>query len=90
MVSTEPATAPRNSRDSARKSELSCKDPSGDVEGGTALAVKVEYHDIYDGEDSAVDPVYYAKARVLNAAIQEIGMGKYQVSTTTSSPGRVN
>lgn len=26
-----------------------------------------------------VDPVYQAKARILNEAIQEIGMGKYQV-----------
>ena len=33
--------------------------------------------DIY--EDGSVDPVYQAKARILNAAIQEIGMGKYQV-----------
>lgn len=31
-------------------------------------------------EDGTVDPVYQAKARVLNASIQEIGMGKYQVS----------
>ena len=31
-------------------------------------------------EEGSVDPVYQAKARVLNAAIQEIGMGKYQVS----------
>ena len=30
--------------------------------------------------DEAVDPVYQAKAHVLNRAIQEIGMGKYQVS----------
>ena len=30
-------------------------------------------------EDGSVDPVYQAKAHVLNAAIQEIGMGKYQV-----------
>ncbi|KAI0632770.1 MFS general substrate transporter [Trametes polyzona] len=29
-------------------------------------------------EDGTVDPIYQAKARVLNAAIQEIGMGKYQ------------
>ncbi|KAL7278526.1 hypothetical protein ACG7TL_007525 [Trametes sanguinea] len=29
-------------------------------------------------EDGTVDPVYQAKARVLNAAIQDIGMGKYQ------------
>ena len=30
-------------------------------------------------EDGAVDPVYRAKAHVLNAAIAEIGMGRYQV-----------
>lgn len=29
-------------------------------------------------EDSSLDPVYAAKARVLNKAIQEIGMGRYQ------------
>lgn len=27
----------------------------------------------------SVDPVYQAKAELLNAAIQEMGMGKYQV-----------
>jgi hypothetical protein len=30
-------------------------------------------------DDESVDPVYHAKARVLNQALQEIGMGKYQV-----------
>ncbi|KAF8872121.1 MFS general substrate transporter [Mucidula mucida] len=30
-------------------------------------------------EDGSVDPVYQAKARVLNNAIQEIGMGRYQI-----------
>jgi hypothetical protein len=30
--------------------------------------------------DETVDPVYQAKSHVLNQAIQEIGMGKYQVS----------
>ncbi|KAI0729163.1 MFS general substrate transporter [Fomitopsis betulina] len=29
-------------------------------------------------EDGAVDAVYQAKARVLNAAVREVGMGKYQ------------
>ena len=53
------------------------KDPSGDVEDATM--VHIEDHDIFDGEDAAIDPVYQAKARVLNAAFQEIGMGKYQV-----------
>ena len=33
--------------------------------------------DIYD--DDTVDPVYRAKAHILNEAIQEIGMGRYQV-----------
>ena len=37
--------------------------------------------DLYDG---SLDPVYQAKARVLNAAIQEIGMGKYQVCVPVS------
>ena len=30
--------------------------------------------------DETVDPIYQAKAHVLNQAIQKIGMGKYQVS----------
>lgn len=39
--------------------------------------------DVQTGDDSALpsgtfDPVYEAKARVLNRAIQEIGMGRYQ------------
>jgi hypothetical protein len=29
-------------------------------------------------EEGALDPVYEAKARVLNKAVQDIGMGKYQ------------
>ena len=33
--------------------------------------------DLY--EDGTVDPVYEAKAKLLNGAIQEIGMGRYQV-----------
>jgi hypothetical protein len=33
--------------------------------------------DLY--EDASIDPAYQAKARMLNRAIQEIGMGKYQV-----------
>lgn len=33
--------------------------------------------DIYDGE--AVDPVYQAKSHAISCAIQQIGMGRYQV-----------
>jgi hypothetical protein len=29
-------------------------------------------------EEGSLDPVYEAKAKVLNKAIQDIGMGKYQ------------
>jgi hypothetical protein len=29
-------------------------------------------------EEGALDPVYAAKARILNKAIQDIGMGRYQ------------
>ena len=53
----------------------SFKDPSQDLE----KTVYVDMHDIFDGEENAVDPVYQAKARILNAAFQEIGMGRYQV-----------
>ncbi|KAK7681656.1 MFS sugar transporter [Cerrena zonata] len=34
--------------------------------------------DVFDEHDSGVDPVYHAKAKILNEALQEIGMGKYQ------------
>ena len=40
--------------------------------------IPVETHDIFE-DDSGVDPVYQAKARILNDAFQEIGMGRYQV-----------
>jgi hypothetical protein len=47
-----------------------------DVEGGGILA---ETHDVFNERESGIDPVYQAKARILNDAFQEIGMGKYQV-----------
>ncbi|CCL98516.1 uncharacterized protein FIBRA_00515 [Fibroporia radiculosa] len=37
-----------------------------------------ETQDVYDEKESGVDPIYQAKARILNDAFQEIGMGKYQ------------
>ena len=30
-------------------------------------------------DDASVDPVYHAKSRMVNQALEEIGMGKYQV-----------
>ncbi|GJE87464.1 MFS sugar transporter [Phanerochaete sordida] len=43
-------------------------------DGAPALA---ETRDVY-GAEAGVDPVYQAKARILNDALQEIGMGRYQ------------
>ena len=39
--------------------------------------------DLYD--DDSVDPVYRAKAHLLNKAVIEIGMGRYQVRTLIDS-----
>lgn len=47
---------------------------------GTVLA---DTEDIY--ENDALDPVYQAKAKILNDAFQEIGMGKYQVRISPTS-----
>jgi hypothetical protein len=44
----------------------------------TVNGPQAETEDIFT--DGALDPVYHAKARILNDALQEIGMGKYQVS----------
>ncbi|KAG5643719.1 MFS sugar transporter [Asterophora parasitica] len=46
------------------------------VHGDTKDEVRVVTEDLFT--DDAVDPVYQAKARILNDAIQEIGMGRYQ------------
>jgi hypothetical protein len=35
-------------------------------------------------EEGSLDPVYEAKARILNKAIQDIGMGRYQWQVSTS------
>ena len=48
----------------------------GDYEAGAGIRTV----DVFDEEDSGVDPVYHAKATLLNDAFQEIGMGRYQVS----------
>lgn len=48
----------------------------------TPAQVREVIHDIYSLDNaSAIDRVYHVKARLLNNAIQEIGMGKYQVRT---------
>ena len=63
-------------RERVGTSEKSESPRKTDVE---ASAIQVDTQDVFDEGDSGVDPVYQAKARLLNDAIQEIGMGKYQV-----------
>lgn len=46
--------------------------------GDVGHVFQVETEDVYD--EPALDPVYQAKARILNDALQDIGMGKYQAS----------
>ncbi|KAI1794987.1 membrane transporter [Ganoderma leucocontextum] len=75
-LSRKPEKASSSVHETEKLASPRFTDPSGDVEGKTV--VHIEDHDIFDGEDAAIDPVYQAKARVLNAAFQEIGMGKYQ------------
>lgn len=57
---------------------MSVKSPSVDsVEVLSSQPTALSAQDLHD--EGSVDPVYHAKARVLNQALQEIGMGKYQV-----------
>jgi hypothetical protein len=53
------------------------KDFSGSDRNSEKNNIAAETENIYT--DDAVDPIYQAKARILNDALQEIGMGKYQV-----------
>ncbi|KIK22073.1 hypothetical protein PISMIDRAFT_23818 [Pisolithus microcarpus 441] len=54
--------------------DISLKEKDGEVR---VDVLQAGTQDIYSGE--SLDPVYHAKAKILNNAIQEIGMGKYQV-----------
>jgi hypothetical protein len=49
-----------------------------DIEKENHSASEPTLVDLFSNE--IVDPVYQTKAHVLNRAIQEIGMGRYQVS----------
>ncbi|KAJ4305337.1 hypothetical protein N0V90_000868 [Kalmusia sp. IMI 367209] len=59
---------------------MSAKATDDDHKGGEGEQVVGVLQDAPDAVlgDGAVDPVYEAKARVLNKAIQDIGMGRYQ------------
>ena len=59
-----------------RSHEHSEKGKRGDIE---TSSIPVDTRDVFDEGDCGIDPVYQAKAHLLNEAIQEVGMGKYQV-----------
>lgn len=54
---------------------MSAKSPSRETVREQQPTILVK-EDLYD--EGSVDPVYQAKARILNHALQEIGMGRYQ------------
>lgn len=45
--------------------------------------IRADTENIYT--DGTIDETYQTKARILNDALQEIGMGKYQVRTLCSN-----
>lgn len=69
MMLGQPTHSPSEEKDK----KIDFIDEKGDV---LVQDVK-KIEDLY--EEGSIDPIYEAKARVLNRAIQEIGMGKYQV-----------
>jgi len=46
----------------------------------TSPTNNMDVPDLYTSDDESVDPVYRAKSHLLTEAIQDIGMGRYQVS----------
>ena len=53
----------------------------------TSVQVHEATNDIFSIDDTpSIDRVYHAKARLLNNALQDIGMGKYQVRPEPASP----
>ena len=60
---------------------------SDEKKSETSVQAHEATNDIYSIDDTpGLDRVYHAKARLLNSAIQEIGMGKYQVRPRLCSP----
>ena len=49
--------------------------------GEASASLPAHLRDLYGEDDSGVDPVYEAKAKMINDAFEEIGMGRYQVGS---------
>jgi len=63
--------------------ELEQSKEKGPVTDGFVESATSSVENLY--KEGVLDPVYYAKTLVLNRALQEIGMGKYQVALTSMS-----
>jgi len=64
--------------------------PSDEKKFETSVQVYEATSDIYSLDDApGLDRVYHAKARLLNNALQEIGMGKYQVRPQLYPPKKL-
>ncbi|OSC97471.1 MFS general substrate transporter [Trametes coccinea BRFM310] len=74
-MSLPPPHSPPRSRESVGSTESEKLAPSFVVE---TKITPIERYDIINDEDSTLDPVYTAKARIIGDALQEIGMGRYQ------------
>lgn len=55
------------------------------VVGEAGPPLPAHLRDLYGEDDSGVDPVYEAKAKMINDAFEEIGMGRYQVGSRRST-----
>ncbi|KAH9841718.1 MFS general substrate transporter [Rhodofomes roseus] len=58
--------------------KVSAEEKYAAVDEAGVLSAHIDPRDLYNEEDSGVDPVYQAKAKILNEAFMEIGMGRYQ------------
>jgi len=63
---------------------------SDEKKSETSVQVHEATNDLYSFDEApGLDRVYHAKARLLNNALQEIGMGRYQVRPQPYSPQKV-
>lgn len=62
--------------DDVQESSLKRSDERGPITDGFAESASSPVENLY--KEGVLDPIYHAKTLVLNRALQEIGMGKYQ------------
>ncbi|THH02636.1 hypothetical protein EW145_g6719 [Phellinidium pouzarii] len=68
----------QNASKSALDGDFDAANPAADPKYAVSTLSSADEHETLQLLDDAGDPVYQAKARVLNRAIQDIGMGRYQ------------